>query len=76
MSSVEVYGAELRDCGDDAGVLLQAAVAVVPHGPEVWAGGSRCGQREEGDEAQEEDAEAAAEHIWCLFGWLVLWFLY
>lgn len=66
MSSVEISVAEYTDCGHDAGVLLQAAVAVVPHGPEVWAGGGGGGQGEKGDETQEEDAEAAAEHLWFL----------
>ncbi|KAG9998736.1 hypothetical protein KCU78_g16282, partial [Aureobasidium melanogenum] len=51
MASVQVYRAELRDCSDDTGVLLQAAIAVVPHGSEVWAGGGGRGEGEEGDEA-------------------------
>lgn len=73
VSSVEVHGAELVDCGDDADVFLHAAVAIVPHGPEVWAGGDGCGEGEESDKAEEEDAEAAAEHLCCcLFGSLVL----
>lgn len=62
-SGVEVCVAKGVYGGEDAGVFLGAAVAVVPHGPEVGAGVGGGGQGEEGYEAEEEDAEAAVEHV-------------